>query len=88
VVPATSGCVLKAEARVGGFCSWLGSGESIKTQIGNRVSVLPLRGDSPAPPAGCWGLDQALPRGYCTAKARGRQPQGTPQSAAWLVCLA
>lgn len=62
VVPATSGCVLKAEARVGGFCSWLGSGESIKTQIGNRVSVLPLRGDSPKPPAGCWGLRSGFPK--------------------------
>lgn len=69
VVPATSGCVLKAEARVGGFCSWLGSGKSIKTQIGNRVSVLPLRGDSPTPPAGYWGLGSGFLRGHCTARA-------------------
>lgn len=78
VVPATSGCVLKAEARVGGFCSWLGSGESIQTQIGNRVSVLPLRGDSPTPPAGCWGLESGFPKRTVHSQGQGKTASGYP----------
>lgn len=76
VVPATSGCVLKAEARVGGFCSCLGSGESIKTQIGNRVSVLPLRGDSPTAPAGCWGLGSGFPKRTLHSQGQGKTASG------------
>lgn len=88
MVPATSGCVLKAEARVGGFCSWLGSGESIKTQIGNRVSVLPLRGDSLTPPAGCWGLGSGFPKRTLHSQGQGKTASGYPTgSLASFSCL-